>query len=443
MSTKKTFTLQLYMGSPDDHPCSTITLSTGAKISHAYVCTEGNSDLFEVPNGTNPRDLDPDSPRVKEILKTLQQKTGFAVYNGGICILIDDDSFHCNTRNSTIQFSCNDKGTGHYDGQHTREAIAQAQSSAQAEGQQFQLFLVPLSVFNTPQEVRVAAECWNRRSGQKAHSVANQRGDFDVLKRFLSPTALGNIQWKENGKNTAGVIPQKECRIDRVLALLYTASPVLRSSYLSVGDMYGFHKRGWQTTKIVDPSPQHAARLQDFEKLYPLTEPIMKLADYIQDNLEDFYDKGSPDWECEGVAPSFGDLTIVRTATKKDLQKDMKERKPMKQMLFNTTSVKGALLPEYIQPIMHGLMKVFLQRTRSGVKLSAPETEIRAFWEFACCKVLNRMDQLFVENFTQRFNSRHAEFGEWDFLWDEVLFTVQECHAQHELWRPPAVQKAA
>ena len=89
-------TLELYTHSDVDLPLSVVTVATAseeeARFGHAYIRVSEHMDLFNIENGTNPRALNSDSKKVKAIRQTLEEECGFAIYNGGVCIVIDDNS---------------------------------------------------------------------------------------------------------------------------------------------------------------------------------------------------------------------------------------------------------------------------------------------------------------------------------------------------------------
>ena len=310
---KNNFTLKLYKGASDDQPWSQMTIKKNGKFhksGNAYVHIAEGSQLFKIPNGTNPRAVNPDSPRVKAILHTLENDPGFAVYNGGMCVVIDDDSLRVDTEAGTISFSCNDQGCGHYDGQHSREAVRQG--AATAKDQMFQIMVVERSFFPTEAAQRRAAETWNARSVQKPHSEIHQRGSFDDFKSSLSSQHVANIGWRENERNSKGEIIRKECNMGRVAALLYTAAPVLRSTKLDLGDtMYGMLRKGDKAALIFEDSE----KVSDFKRLYPLADTILELHDYIQTTLRTGYAQNAQD------SQSIDDLSILRSSNKSALRK--------------------------------------------------------------------------------------------------------------------------
>jgi hypothetical protein len=427
----KTHTLKLYMGADDDQPFSRYTIpidGTEVKAGNAYIAVSEDSELFDIPNGTNPRAVNPESPLVKKIRHTLENIPGFAVRNGGMCIVVDDGSLFFNKVAGTVSFSCDAEGCGHYDGQHSREAVQQG--AANSKDQMFQIMFVERSFFPDDVAIRGVAESWNDRSKQKPHSEINQRGSFEDFRSSLSPVHVANIGWRENERNSNGEIIRKECNMGRVAALLYTAAPVLRSAKLDLGDtMYGMLRKGDKAAEIFED----AEKVSDFKRIYPFADTILELHDYIQTTLRTGYAKNAQDPQ------SIDDLAILRSSNKTSLNKPVAKRKQLSQMLFNATTVEVGLMPEYIQPIMYGLLRNVLKtngktgevRFQQGITID----DVKAIWDEAAYDVLTMLNDAFEANFTTRFNSRRAEFGCWSHIWDECFNIIEEV-VDFGAWRP-------
>jgi hypothetical protein len=420
-----THTLELYTHADTDIPMSMITVDLGrnraekraikrmlAKVGHAYIRVSENTELFNIRNGTNPRGLNKESAKVKAIRKTLENLPGFAVYNGGVCVVIDDDSFSHHEEDGTISFSCEQDGSGHYDGQHTIEGVRQG--APLAENQQVSITFVENRFFVDNKQIRTAAETWNSRETQKLHSEQNQRGVFDDLKKYIAASYASNIGWREHERNVEGEIIKKECRIDRVISLLYTAVPALRGEVLDTGDdMYNILRKGYRAAMLLEDDEKSA----DFKRLYEHTNLILGLNDYVQKNLRSAYVKNADAGE------SFDGLQVVRKSGKSDMNKPVAKRKFFAQQLFDGTSAPEALLPDYMQPIMYGFLKNILKpdRTNGNVIVANGYSvhDLQRIWDAAGYEILAMLEKRFTKYFTKRFNSRHAEFGCWSNLWDK------------------------
>ena len=430
-------TLELYTENDTDIPVSVVTVNLGrnrkenrdtkkkmgipmkARFGHAYIRVSPESELFVIPNGTNPRALNSESPKVKAIRKTLEELPGFAVYNGGVCVVIDDGSFSYDPETNTISFSCKQEGSGHYDGQHTIEAILQG--AANAVDQQVSITFVENRFFENNVQIRTAAETWNSRETQKLNSEQNQRGLFDNLKRYLTPAVSANIGWRENEKNVSGDLIRKECRIDRVVSLMYTGVPSLRSDWLDTGDeMHNILRKGYRSTMILEDKDKS----NDFEKLFIHANRILSMNDYIQKNLRTAYERNA------GPDESFDELQIVRKSGKADMNKAVTKRKFFAQQMFDGSTQTGALLPDYVQPVMYGLLKNALKLDRkSGEVILASgltDQDLQAIWDEAGYEILSMLEKRFSMYFRKRFNSRHAEFGCWSNLWDKCDHIFEE-----------------
>jgi len=430
-------TLELYTHSDVDLPLSYATVETASEeeacFGHAYVRVSEHMDLFNIQNGTNPRALNRDSKKVKAIRKTLEEVPGFAVYNGGVCIVIDDDSFDYNKEANTISFTCAQNGSGHYDGQHTVEGVRQGASKAQ--NQQVSIQFVENRFFADHDQIRVAAETWNAREGQKLNSEQNQRGLFDVLKTYLTNTHEINIGWRENERNTGSELIEKECRVDRVVSMVYTAVPVLDSDYLDTGDeMHSILRKGYRSTMILEDTN----KFQDFQRLFPHVDLILDLNDYIQKNLRTAFERNAPHGE------EFDSLQVVRKSGKTDMKKTVKKRKFFSQQLFDGTRSTTALLPDYMQPIMYGFLKNVLKVDRKTGKVIIRDgmnmSDLEAIWDVGGYSVLSMLDDAFCRYFKGRFNSRHAEFGCWSNLWDKCAHAFEDV-IDDGAWKRPIAAK--
>jgi hypothetical protein len=106
-------------------------------------------------------------------------------------------------------------------------------------------------------------------------------------------------------------------------------------------------------------------------------------------------------------------------------------------MLFDGSQVEGALPIDYMQPIMYGLLQNVLQfDRRSGTLKFRGYTldEVMAIWDTACYDVLSLFDTKFKAKFVTGYNSRHAEFGCWTYLWQEAEAFV-EATILDDSWR--------
>jgi len=435
---KITYTLNLYRGDKSDTALAQITIPKGnskSKVCYAYVKVEPKSDLFKIPCGTNPRALNKESRKVKAIRTTLETMHGFAVFNGGLCVIIDDDSLTCGKEEgnvTSVSFTCEVPDSGHYDGQHTKEGVEQGAPVVAAAGfdQQLSVMLVENRFFkDVPGGSRTAAETWNNRDNQKFHSVQNQRGTFDVMKDYINSDYLPNIGFREHDRNSKKEIIRKECRIDRVISLLYTGIGVLRSEELDASEaMFGMLRAGYNSGKILEDNDKNA----EFEKMYPVLNNVLEMSDHIQSTLRSSYDNDT----------GFDNLEILRKSGKRDLEKSVIDRKHLKQNLFNGEQADESLLPEYIQPIMYGFLKnVLALNTNKEVIVSYGWTinDMKAMWSSACPAVLDRLDELFKKKFVNNFNSRHAEFGCYPLLWTECEEIIKDTILEGE-WRQAAAK---
>mgnify|MGYP003131594120 FL=1 len=108
-------------------------------------------------------------------------------------------------------------------------------------------------------------------------------------------------------------------------------------------------------------------------------------------------------------------------------------------MLFNATTVEAGLMPEYIQPIMHGLLRNVLKTNRKTGEVLFQHgmsiDDVKAIWDEAAYDVLTMLNDALEANFTTRFNSRRAEFGCWSHIWTESFNIIEET-VDAGAWRP-------
>ena len=280
--------------------------------------------------------------------------------------------------------------------------------------QQVSIHWVENGFFTHNDQIRTAAETWNNRETQKLNSEQNQRGLFDDLKSHIDSAYAPNIGWRENERNSQKEIIKKECRIDRVVSLLYTAVPALRSDHCDTGDeMHNILRKGFRATMLLEDEKKS----KEFNRLYPHTNLILGLNNYIQKNLRSAYVKNASPVE------SFDTLQVVRKSGKADMNKPVGKRKYFAQQLFDGSSAKEALLPDYMQPIMYGFMKHVLKPDRNTDNVIVAHgysvAELEQIWDEAGYEILTMLEKSFKKYFKGRFNSRHAEFGCWPNLWDK------------------------
>jgi hypothetical protein len=193
--------------------------------------------------------------------------------------------------------------------------------------------------------------------------------------------------------------------------------------------MYGMLRKGDRAAEIFED----AEKVSDFKRIYPLAGTILELHDYIQMTLRTGYAKNAQDPQ------SIDDLAILRSSNKSALKKEVAKRKQLSQMLFNATTVEIGLMPEYIQPIMYGLLRNVLKTNRKTGEVLFQQGmtiyDVKAIWDEAAYDVLTMLNNAFEDNFTTRFNSRRAEFGCWTHIWDECFNIIEEV-IDSGAWRP-------
>ena len=371
--------------------------------------------LTQIPKGPNPRDIDPTTPLYKAIKNEYKDGVCFSVRNGGVCAVVDFDSMK--VQGNYLTFTCSNPGiTGHYDGQHTIDAVQEAVDKEGAAGNAVLLFLVSENAYSEIDDVRDAATCWNTRGSQKKTSERNIRGGFDNLKNYLNNQYIDNIMWRQNQKGDQDDKIRAECSALQLINLLSTFMP---GAYVpgdngSLHDIAGFARAG---EKLFD-------RVMDDESLGPVMEATYTHADMIV-GLSDLIQKTARHL----FGADAGNCAVIKAVSKSQLSKSPKDRKFLKQTIFESGKViEGALNKDLIPPIMYGFVNTCFDYDEDTNEFTTVYDleDLAAIWCVAGPRILRILDRRFKEDFQKIYKSRFADFVNDTSIWSRIQKEVEK-----------------
>jgi len=371
-------------------------------------------NLSQIPKGPNPRDIDPTTSLYKAIKKSYKESVCFTVRNGGICAVVDFNSMKI--KGDYLTFTCSNAGiTGHYDGQHTIEAVQEAIDEKCEEGNAVFLFLISENAYAEIDDVRDAATCWNTRGNQKKTSERNIRGGFDSLKSYLSNQYVDNIMWRQNQKGDQDEKIRAECSALQLINLLSTFLP---GAYVpgdngSLHDVASYARVG---EKLFD-------RVMDDETLSPVLEATYTHADMII-GLSDLIQKTSRYLFGENSSS----CAVIKAVAKSQLNKSVKDRKFLKQTIFESgKTIEGALNKDLIPPIIYGFVNSCFDYDETTNEFTTPYIleDLAAIWYVAAPKILRILDRRFQNDFQTIYKSRFADFVNDTSIWSRIQKEVE------------------
>lgn len=371
--------------------------------------------LTQIPKGPNPRDIDPTTPLYKAIKSEYKDGVCFTIKNGGVCAVVDFDSMK--VQGDYLTFTCSNPGiTGHYDGQHTIDAVQEAVDKEGAAGNAVLLFLVSENAYDDIDEVRDTATKWNTRGSQKKTSERNIRGGFDNLKNYLNNQYIDNIMWRQNQKGDQDEKIRAECSALQLINLLSTFLPgaYISGNKGSLHEIAGYARVG---EKLFDS-------VMDDESLGPVMEATYAHADMIV-GLSDLIQKTSRHLFGDDV----GNCAVIKAVSKSQLNKNPKDRKFLKQTIFESGKViEGALNKDLIPPIMYGFVNTcfdYDEDTKEFTTIYDLE-DLAAIWYVAGPKILRILDGRFKDDFQTEYKSRFADFVNDGSIWSKIKKEVEK-----------------
>ena len=412
-------------------------------------------DIAMIPKSkSQPRDLDTNSPKIAAIRKSMREKQGLSVKNGGLEITIDPDSFQYSEEDGWVKFTCSTKFCGSWDGQHTTAAILQeiadilqGRSEVGFEFQTCRIVLTEDSYFDSLEERREVACAINHRTPQEPRSEHNVRGDFDTLKNNLTKS-FGNIGFKQHQKypQTLEIIP-KDSSVTEVTALL--AQYMGLSAYDGQDIEYANKARRKGARIVKDFWPKTASYSEFSSQVVTMADTTLEICDYIQDS-----------WS---TINGYENYRVLRKHSKTKFNKpvNLKESERYIYHRFTkpsvavanpsiTTSleVKSAILEDFLPVVLRAVLNCVVKvdnkyKGNGGplFSLNIPLSEIKDFWDFAKEEVLKEFEEIFCKNF-QTANYRTFIIVENHLIWNKVSQKVNGLYTDYQLSSVKTAMKA-
>ena len=399
-------------------------------VHHVFVTPTKKHNLNQIPKGVNPRAID-DKNKISKLIKdSLERQQGnFAAKNGGLQVLVDPESVRVVEKNGDfyIDFSCMHPLTGHFDGQHTKEAATKFVNDFGSMGNEsMNITLTESNTLPNISDIRGAAQAINTRSPQKPRSEENVMGTFDILKSSLSYTDLKNISWEENARNVKGEKHKADTSVEQLLRIMSTLGPLTnkRGSTLSCITKLA---KGGETAAI-----KHFKKNDVMKAAAPFIDSVLAISDYIQENCRRLV--GEED---------SNNYAIFKQATASQLDKKAHQRKWFNQRIFRTgEQQEGCLDKDYMLPLMYSVTNNCFNYSTDGFSEKYTLTETKAIIEECGAKLLKTFDQRFETDYTKVFKSRKSDFINDETLWNELDSIVKDCIASNK-WKSHLQQNLA
>lgn len=383
-------------------------------------------NLDQIPAGPNPRDLDPKSSKIGNITNSfLAEDNKFIIKNGGLQVIIDNDSFVINEDEGYVEFSCNDSNlTGHYDGQHTQYAVTQAINNSQknALDSVVRVTLIESKLFDGILEIRNAANCWNARTKQKLTSENNILGVFDIIKKKIDTQFIDNVGFKQNQLNSKGVRILPETEVQQVIRLLATLFPLTYVDGLGVEEL-ATHAKGAESKamKLVKDEKYATYTVAAVEHV----NYVIELSDFIQKNLEAVLGH-----------TLFNQFDMVKKTSKLQLEKVASDRKHYSQQIFTGEFITGALDKDWTPMFVHSVVKNCFEWNGITGKFDMiyDVEQAKAIWMEGGAEVLKLMNKLFVNKFVTEFHTRRADFANQPQKWNQISDMIAKTIRKRD-WR--------
>lgn len=447
----KTTTIKLKLSK--DSSVARVPLNTKGVMQYIFCINALDpGDIAMIPKSkSQPRDLDTNSPKIAAIRKSMREKQGLSVKNGGLEITIDPDSFQYSEEDGWVKFTCSTKFCGTWDGQHTTAAILQEiadilqeRSEVGFEFQTCRIVLTEDSYFQSLEERREVACAINHRTPQEIRSEHNVRGDFDTLKSHLVKT-FGNIGFKQNQKyhQSLETIPN-DSSVTEVTALL--AQYLGLSAYDGQEIQYANKARRKGAKIVKDFWPKDATYSELAGQVVALTDTTLQICDYIQDSWATING-----YENYRVLRKHSKAKFHKPVNLKDSERYIYHRftkrftKP--SVATDSTSlgtvgslkVKSAILEDFLpvalRAVLNCVVKVDNKYKENGgplFSLSIPLSEVEAFWDFAKEEVLKEFEDIFEKNF-QAANYRTFIIVENHLIWNKINQKVNSLYTAYQL----------
>ena len=390
-------------------------MQDGNGVFDIYVRPTEENNLEQIPKGVNPRDIDENSTRLKNIKASFAKNDyTFLAKNGGMQILIDDGSFNVN--NGFVSFTCQDEDTGHYDGQHTQYAVDD--SVKNMTGQKVKNFvkltLIEKGLQPDKFAIRESAQSINDRTPQKISSELHIKGCFDSLKKNIIYTDTKNIGWKQNQKNIHGMKITAENEVQQAIRLLSTFFPLTFMTGVSLANICKLAKGGEYAVMQLFQSEEYSSCVQP---AFKHINYVLEISDFIQKSLK------------EVLGENHKHFDMIKQCSKTQLTKPVGERKYFKNTLFTGEKEdEGALDKDFILMFIHAIIDNCFEYDIDKQEYVCYHNiiEAKAIWLEYGNELLTIANNKFKSNFTTVFKSRKSDFVNQDGLWMELCRTLNK-----------------
>ena len=407
-----------------------VQLGTDAEGNPLYyynVIVRPNSEypLSQIPKGVNPRDLEENSI-YKEIKKAYRNEPEmFLIYNGGVQATVDTGTVDTAIIDGTpyVMFSCNGIDNGHYDGQHSKNAVDSAISEVDhgATNAPFTIVLTDDALFPDRASRRTAATRTNKRSPQQAKSEINIRHGFDKIKQEISYCPAENIQWAQNQKNSKGEKIKADCDVQQLLNMLAAFLPSALVSGGQVRDICSWPKKGAGSLSFLESETLAEPLQATFEHV----DFVLEMADFLRSSTAEVLGNRED---------TFG---ITKMSTAGQRKKDISERKKLKTQLFNGETVSGGLYKDLLPMLLHAIIAEVFEYDDITGKYSTVYTmeEVKAMWLEGGLAVLSVVEKNFKESFEDTYKSRWSDFVLNDLMWGHTARAFRKAASRPKDWK--------
>ena len=406
-------------------------MSNGGGTHSMYVIPNKDSKLAQIPKGVNPREIDKKSKIVKNIKDSFEVNDNrFAVKNGGIQAAIDDESLTFDKATGTVSFTCTQKNTGHYDGQHTIFGVDRVlnENPKTIFDNCVLLTLHEARVYNSVSEIRTAAAAINDRTSQKVTSEAHIGGLFDDLKSSITYTDLKNIGWCQNQLNVLDKKIKAENEAQQLIRNLSTFLPMTYCDGGAVSDIASLPKAG--EAKSIALLRQGSSCSNYMEQAFEHADFVLELSDYIQTSMA----------KVLGTELSSCDYPIIKIHSGKQLDLPAYQRKLFSQHDWHGNEVKGALNKDIVPMFVYAFVRnCFGYNTAKGKFYSKHDiSDAKSLWDSHGKRLIDIVNVDFARAYLDKVNStRTSDFANSPAKYDQLYETLRE------LMQQPSFAKAA
>tara|TARA_Y100000310_G_scaffold281480_1_gene301982 strand:+ start:2049 stop:3404 length:1356 start_codon:yes stop_codon:yes gene_type:complete len=399
----------------------------GNPLYYYYAIVRPSSEypLSQIPKGVNPRDLE-ENCIYKEIKKAYRNEPEmFLIYNGGVQATVDTGTVDTAVIDgvSYVLFSCDGQDNGHYDGQHSKDAVDSAisENDLGENNAPFAIVMTDDALFPDRASRRTAATRTNKRSAQQVKSEINIRNGFDEMKKMISYCPVENIQWAQNQKNSNGEKIKADCDVQQLLNMLAAFLPSALVSGGQVRDICSWPKKGSASLSFLESETLAEPLQATFEHV----DFVLEMADFLRSSTMDVLGNKED---------TFG---ITKMSTASQRKKDITDRKKLKTQLFNGETVSGGLYKDLLPMLLHAIISEVFDYDDLTGKYSTVHTmeEVKAMWLEGGLAVLAVVEMNFKESFEKLYKSRWSDFVLDDLMWGHTAREFRKAASRPKDWK--------